>query len=52
MSSAATTATAVPTTAREIAAATPTASSASNRRFAEKNSNELVDVLISQSLSL
>ena len=59
-SSAATTATAAPTTALAVATdtptaasatATPTAASASNRRFAETIANDLVDVLISQSLS-
>ena len=59
-SSASTTATAAPTTAREVATATltagsstatPTADSASNRIFAETIANDLVDFLISQSLS-
>ena len=59
-SSAATTATDAPTTARAVATATPTsasdtatptAASASNRRFSETIANDLVDVLISQSLS-
>ena len=60
-SSADTTATAAPTTARAVANATPTAgsataaptaASASNRIFAETIANDLVDLLISQSLSL
>ena len=60
-SSAATTATAAPKTARAVATATltsasgtatPTAASASNWRFAETIANDLVAVLISQSLSL
>ena len=54
-SSAATTATAAPTTVHTVATvtptaasatATPTATSASNRRFAETIANDLVDVLI------
>ena len=59
-SSAATTATAAPTTAHAVATSTPTAASAtatltaasaSTWRFSETIANDLVDVLISQSLS-